>query len=662
MSAEEDGRGDDSRERRGDNGRRGTPPRRGASPRGGQGGPGNRKGGGPRGGAPRAGGPQGGRGRPAGGGWKDRDSRGQRDDRKPGRPFKRSDDRRPESREGRPDDRREGRPGGPRNDRSEGRFERPRGGQGKPGERRFSGPRDGGQGKPGERRFSGPRDGGQGRPGERRFSGPRDGGQGRPGERRFSGPRDGGQGKPGERRFSGPRDGGQGRPGERRFGGKPGERKEGRFGGPRQGQGQGGGPRREGRPAGGQGERRFEGRPPERRFKDRDDRPGREERRPAGRRFEGGREGRPGDRDKGRPPFKGRGERRPQDGGRSYGPPRDRQDRRPRTEERERPAPAHDDPLLPDDVTGEELDADARVELRTLPKDLAAKVARHLVMAGRLAEDEPEQSYKHAKAARRLASRVGIVREAAGIAAYHAGEWAEALAELRAARRLGAGDDSYLPVMVDCERGLGRPERALDLIKSPEAGKLDQMGRIELRIVESGVRRDMGQYDAAVVTLQIPELRDRRLRPWSMRLFYAYADALVEAGRAEEAADWFARAAAADRDGDTDAAERYAEIEGLHILDTEDADDAEDAGETEDSDETEHAEDAAQAEDEGDSGAASEPAAATDIAFQPAEPEVVEAREGDAPNAPAVFLEPEATGEERPGKPGGPEEEPPAGA
>lgn len=190
-------------------------------------------------------------------------------------------------------------------------------------------------------------------------------------------------------------------------------------------------------------------------------------------------------------------------------------------------------------------------------------------MAGRLAEEEPELSYRHAKAARRLASRVGIVREAAGIAAYHAGEWAEALAELRAARRLGAGDDAYLPLMADCERGLGRPERALDLIKSPEAEKLDPMGRVELRIVESGVRRDLGQYDAAVVTLQIPELRDRRLRPWSMRLFYAYADALVEAGREGEAADWFARAAAADRDGDTDAAERYAEIEGLHILDTE---------------------------------------------------------------------------------------------
>ncbi|MBG6090210.1 hypothetical protein [Actinomadura viridis] len=190
-------------------------------------------------------------------------------------------------------------------------------------------------------------------------------------------------------------------------------------------------------------------------------------------------------------------------------------------------------------------------------------------MAGRLAEDEPETAYRHAKAARRLASRVGLVREAAGLAAYHAGEWAEALAELRAARRLSTTEDAYLPVMADCERGLGRPERALDLVKSPEAKKLDQAGRVELRMVESGARRDLGQYDAAVVALQVPELRDRRLRPWSARLFYAYADALADAGRQEEAVEWFARAAAADRDGETDAAERYAELEGLHIFDTE---------------------------------------------------------------------------------------------
>jgi tetratricopeptide (TPR) repeat protein len=200
---------------------------------------------------------------------------------------------------------------------------------------------------------------------------------------------------------------------------------------------------------------------------------------------------------------------------------------------------------------------------------MAEVVARHLVMAGRLLEDDPELAYRHAQAARRIASRVGLVREACGLAAYHTGNWSDALAELRAARRL-SGTEGYLAIMADCERGLGRPERALELAKSEEVHRLPHEERIEMRIVESGARRDMGQLDSAVITLQVPELKDERLRPWSARLFYAYAEALVEAGREDESRDWFARAAAADRDGDTDAAERYAELEGLEILDSED--------------------------------------------------------------------------------------------
>jgi hypothetical protein len=239
-------------------------------------------------------------------------------------------------------------------------------------------------------------------------------------------------------------------------------------------------------------------------------------------------------------------------------------------ENRERQGPPIDDPVLPDDVTGAELDADARAELRALPKDLATRVARHLVMAGRLLDEDAITAYRHARAARRLASRIGVVREACGFAAYHAGEWSDALSELRAARRLPGREGAYLPVMADCERGLGRPERALDLAKSAEVKQLDQDERIELRIVESGARRDLGQHAAAVVALQIPELNDRRLRPWSARLFYAYAEALLGAHRDEDARDWFARAAAADRDGETDAAERYAELEGLEIIDIED--------------------------------------------------------------------------------------------
>jgi hypothetical protein len=166
-----------------------------------------------------------------------------------------------------------------------------------------------------------------------------------------------------------------------------------------------------------------------------------------------------------------------------------------------------------------------------LPGDLADAVARRLVAAS--LEEDPALAYRHAQAARRLAARVGIVRETAGIAAYRAGQWADALTELRAARRL-----------------TGRESR-----------DVDQATAIELRIVESGIRRDQGLSEAAVVALQIPELTNGRAGTETVRLFYAYADALLDAGREDEARDWFARAAAADVNDETDAAERLEQLD-----------------------------------------------------------------------------------------------------
>ncbi len=221
---------------------------------------------------------------------------------------------------------------------------------------------------------------------------------------------------------------------------------------------------------------------------------------------------------------------------------------------------------MPAGITADQLDPAARAELRTLPSDLAEAVARFLVAAG-LAED-PDRGYEYALAARRLAARVGIVRETAGIAAYRAEKWAEALAELRAARRL-TGQGSYLPLMADCERALGRPDRALDLVTSPETRELSRDTQVELRIVESGIRRDQGFPEAAVVALQIPELTDGRQRAGSARLFYAYADALTDAGREDEARYWFGKAASADVAGETDAAERTEDLDMLIFDDLE---------------------------------------------------------------------------------------------
>ncbi|GAA1018317.1 hypothetical protein Aple_101440 [Acrocarpospora pleiomorpha] len=241
-----------------------------------------------------------------------------------------------------------------------------------------------------------------------------------------------------------------------------------------------------------------------------------------------------------------------------------------RDEEAPQPKEREQLPELDADITPDELDKEARDELRSLPGDLADLVASHLVATARaLEQEDPERAYEHAKVARRFAGRIGIVREATGIAAYHAGQYAEALGDLRAARRM-TGSDAYLPIMADSERGLGRPERALDLVKSKEAERLDRAGRIELAIVESGARRDLGQHDAAVITLQrIPELRDPQPKPWSARLAYAYADALAHAGHEAAATDWFGRAMAFDEEGETDAAERYAELTGAVIEDVE---------------------------------------------------------------------------------------------
>jgi tetratricopeptide (TPR) repeat protein len=127
--------------------------------------------------------------------------------------------------------------------------------------------------------------------------------------------------------------------------------------------------------------------------------------------------------------------------------------------------------------------------------------------------------------------------------------------------------------MADCERGLGRPERALEMLRSPEAATLDSPGRVELLIVAAGARADLGELEAAVITLQVPQLRSSEREPWLARLQSAYADALAAVGRDDEAREWLERAAENDEDGSTGAAERVAELDGFHFVDVDDEDD-----------------------------------------------------------------------------------------
>lgn len=320
-----------------------------------------------------------------------------------------------------------------------------------------------------------------------------------------------------------------------------------RDGGPR---GAGGGRPSSGRPGGG---RPGSGRPSSGRPGS--DRPGSDRR---GRDDQGrGRDSRTGaDRSGGRDPQRDR-DGRPSRGGVD----RDARESGPRLVPKQGRRP---EPAIDDDVTGGELDRSVRGQLRTLSKENAEGVAQHLVMvARRLEEEDYVGALAHAETVVRRAGRVPAAREALGFVAYRSGDYARALTEFRTVRRL-SGSSHLLPLMVDCERGLGRPERALELLRSPEARALGPEDQVEMLIIGSGIRRDMGAPQAAVLALQGKLAGPPR--PWSARLYYAYADALLDAGRRDEAREWFGKAAVADADGETDAAERLDELDGIQVI------------------------------------------------------------------------------------------------
>ena len=216
-------------------------------------------------------------------------------------------------------------------------------------------------------------------------------------------------------------------------------------------------------------------------------------------------------------------------------------------------------PPIPPHIEAKQLAPEIRGELSTLARATADAVARHLVAAGELIDDDPEAALEHARAARSRSGRIAAVREAVGIAAYHCGDWAQALAELRAARRMGS-KSPLLALIADCERGLGRPERALELARSGEAAQLSGDAADELRIVAAGARADLGQLEQALTVLSTPPLDPARTGPTAARLFYAYAETLLALGRSDEALHWFLRAAAADVEGVTDAEDRISEL------------------------------------------------------------------------------------------------------
>ena len=223
-------------------------------------------------------------------------------------------------------------------------------------------------------------------------------------------------------------------------------------------------------------------------------------------------------------------------------------------------------PAIPEWADPQQLDAPVRRALRGLESRNADVVGQHLAAAGGLLDEDPAAALLHAQAARERASRIAVVREAVGVAAYHAGDFTEAARELRAYRRM-SGDEAYRAVLADCERALGRPDVALRLVAEALTDGPSAEEVVELRLVEAGARQDLGELPAAALVLEaalggrpVPE----QLSPGDLgqlRLATAYADLLVARGEDELAHAWFEAVMAADPDDETGVAARFDDVE-----------------------------------------------------------------------------------------------------
>ncbi len=226
-------------------------------------------------------------------------------------------------------------------------------------------------------------------------------------------------------------------------------------------------------------------------------------------------------------------------------------------------------PPVDEDAVIAALDPTVRRELSSLPGTLAEKVAGHLIMAARLLDDDPELARRHAATAHDLAPRIVAVREALAISAYRDGDYRTAIREARTVRRM-AGDDSWLPVIADCERGLGRSDRALDVLAESDLGSLPDGLRAECLIVRAGARVDLDQAEAAIAVFEDSDLLRTRVRSdWAARFRAAYADVLRTVGRTDEADKWERLATATYSGAGPDAAARARELADVDIVDVE---------------------------------------------------------------------------------------------
>ncbi len=257
-------------------------------------------------------------------------------------------------------------------------------------------------------------------------------------------------------------------------------------------------------------------------------------------------------------------------GERRYGDDRPRERDREEVEERRRVPPglepAENEPELPAGYDETGLPGPLRAELRGLNKSLAGRVGGHLRAVGELVDSDPQLALRHALVARRLASRLPVVREVTADTAYAAEDYETALTEYRAIHRM-SGNDDYLPVIADCERAVGKHQAALRTLRQAREAKLSVPQQVEVILVEAGIRDDLGQRPEALRLLKDAISGGRGGRDGQARLRFAYANLLAATGRVEAAREWLVSASHYDDQDALGVGEAIAELDGVAVTD-----------------------------------------------------------------------------------------------
>ena len=183
---------------------------------------------------------------------------------------------------------------------------------------------------------------------------------------------------------------------------------------------------------------------------------------------------------------------------------------------------------------------------------LMDRAARHL------ARGDAAGAAREAARAKTLAARSPAVREMLGLALYEQERYREALSEMQAYRRMsGRVDQNH--IIADCERAVGRPERAVPLAEEALSARIRPEVKAEAVIVAASALADAMRFEQALALLHRFRTRDDVAEPYILRVWYVTADVLARAGRRDEARRQFGKILRHDARA-FDVAERLAQL------------------------------------------------------------------------------------------------------